>query len=282
MREIPEALAAHIAQPLTTLASCLRVERKDGTVLAFTDHDQDLLVDGVTYRASEGLSPTRISSSVELSVDHLEIEGALNDDALTEADLLAGKYDGAAVTLLAVNHQSPGDGAIILKHGVFGEIMLRGSQFAVELRSLTQALQQPVGQSFSPTCRAEFGDGQCKLSLAGRSVTGSVQSVDGWQTILDTTRTETDGRYGSGVLTFTSGYLTGQSFRVREQIPGKISLLLPWPKTPEVGDTYSIVQGCDKRFVTCTGRYANGINFRGEPHLPGLDKVLATPTTQSA
>lgn len=44
-----------------------------------------------------------------------------------------------------------------------------------------------------------------------------------------------------------------------------------------VGDTFHIVPGCDKRLATCRDRYANVINFRGEPYLPGQDALTAYP-----
>jgi uncharacterized phage protein (TIGR02218 family) len=281
MREVSAALEAHLTQPLTTLATCVKIARKDGHILAFTDCDVNLTIAGVTYRASEALSPTRVNSAVNLAVDHLEMDGALSDDAITEGDLLSGKYDGAAVTLMLVNHRDTSMGSLLLKYGTFGEVTLRGQQFTAELRGLTQALQQPVGESFSPTCRAELGDTRCKVSMAGREVSGVVQGVSGWQVVLDANRTETDGRYTEGRLTFTSGVLQGQGFRVREQREGRISLLLPWPEPPAVGDGYQLQQGCDKRFTTCVARFANAVNFRGEPHLPGLDRILETPTTRS-
>jgi uncharacterized phage protein (TIGR02218 family) len=37
------------------------------------------------------------------------------------------------------------------------------------------------------------------------------------------------------------------------------------------GTRVELVQGCDKRFSTCVGRFANAVNFRAEPHLPGND-----------
>ena len=117
--------------------------------------------------------------------------------------------------------------------------------------------------------------------MTTRKVTGTVDGISGWQTVMDAARTETDGRYGAGVLTFTSGVLTGQKFRVREQRAGVIQLLLPWPQPPVAGDSYELAQGCDKRFASCVARFANGVNFRGEPHLPGLDRILETPTTKS-
>ena len=36
-------------------------------------------------------------------------------------------------------------------------------------------------------------------------------------------------------------------------------------------------EGCDKRFTTCRERFANGANFRGEPHLPGNDLLTRYP-----
>ncbi|WP_293881403.1 phage BR0599 family protein [Sphingomonas sp.] len=36
-------------------------------------------------------------------------------------------------------------------------------------------------------------------------------------------------------------------------------------------EAVEIVEGCDRRFATCCTRFANAVNFRGEPHLPGND-----------
>ncbi len=33
--------------------------------------------------------------------------------------------------------------------------------------------------------------------------------------------------------------------------------------------------GCDKRFETCRDRFANTLNFRGFPHIPGNDFVVS-------
>ncbi len=43
------------------------------------------------------------------------------------------------------------------------------------------------------------------------------------------------------------------------------------------GDTFIIAAGCDKRFATCRDRFANVANFRGFPHIPGNDFVIAAP-----
>jgi uncharacterized phage protein (TIGR02218 family) len=41
-----------------------------------------------------------------------------------------------------------------------------------------------------------------------------------------------------------------------------------------IGDTYTIREGCDKNFSTCKNKFSNHLNFRGEPHIPGIEKAF--------
>ena len=43
------------------------------------------------------------------------------------------------------------------------------------------------------------------------------------------------------------------------------------------GDQVQVTAGCDKSFVICRGKFANGENFRGFPHMPGNDFVVSIP-----
>jgi uncharacterized phage protein (TIGR02218 family) len=45
----------------------------------------------------------------------------------------------------------------------------------------------------------------------------------------------------------------------------------------EGGCKVELREGCDKRFETCTSRFQNAVNFRGEPHLPGTDLLTRYP-----
>ena len=47
---------------------------------------------------------------------------------------------------------------------------------------------------------------------------------------------------------------------------------------PQPGDAFTIVAGCDKRFATCKAKFANPLNFRGFPHLPGNDAAYGYVT----
>jgi uncharacterized phage protein (TIGR02218 family) len=41
-----------------------------------------------------------------------------------------------------------------------------------------------------------------------------------------------------------------------------------------VGDSLTLLAGCDKSFETCRDKFANHLNFRGFPHMPGNDIAL--------
>ena len=57
-RTITAGLAAHLAGEVTTLATLWKVTWQNGTVLAFTDHDEDIEYLGVRYEsASDGEWP---------------------------------------------------------------------------------------------------------------------------------------------------------------------------------------------------------------------------------
>jgi uncharacterized phage protein (TIGR02218 family) len=49
-----------------------------------------------------------------------------------------------------------------------------------------------------------------------------------------------------------------------------------------VGDAFQVVAGCDKRFETCRTKFANHLNFRGFPHMPGNDFVVRLPRQGNA
>jgi hypothetical protein len=88
---------------------------------------------------------------------------------------------------------------------------------------------------------------------------------------------ESGGFYAAGKITMTSGESQSLSMEVKESAPGLIILQLQFARGVAVGDTYSIVRGCAKRYKQdCVLKFANGANFRGHPHIPGLNKVLQT------
>jgi uncharacterized phage protein (TIGR02218 family) len=234
----------------------------------------------VLYQASTGYTRSAIHGIADLSVDNLDIESALNSDTLDAADLRAGLWDGAEVEIFLVNWATLSQGKIILKRGTIGQVELRDAVFKAELRGLTQALSQQIVELYTPDCRADLGDARCKINLAALIVTGSVTATSNQRGFTDTARTEADGYWSGGLVTWTSGANAGRKMEIRSYAAHAFTLFLPMPGTITVGDTYSLQPGCDKSFTTCKARYNNAVNFRGEPHVPGTDQTLAYPDSK--
>lgn len=277
MKAATSQLAAHLAGETTTLATCWKVTRRDGEGFGFTDHDFDLTVEGQIYEARTGYTRSAVHAIADLSVDNLDIESALDSETLNAADLRAGVWDGAEVEIFLVNWAALSQGKIILKRGTIGQVDLKDTVFKAELRGLTEALSQQIVELYTPDCRADLGDSRCKVELAALTVTGSVTASDDRYGFADTSRAEADGYWDGGLVTWTSGANVGRKMEVGAFAAGVFTLFLPMPSEIAVGDTYSVRPGCDKAFETCKSRFNNVLNFRGEPHVPGSDKVLTYP-----
>lgn len=279
MKTFGAGLAAHYALATTTLARCIEITRADAAVYRYTDAQRDLVVGGNTYLAGPGLVVGDIASSAGLAVDNLELTITPDDAAITRADILAGRWDGAAFSIFEVNYLDTTGGVNILRTGTFGEIRLERSRFVVELRGLAQALQQPVGAVTSKTCRYRLGDADCTVNLAPFTHTGSVSSVTSAQVFTASALAQAADYYVEGTITFTSGPNAGITRKVKAFSAGKqFTCSLPFPYAVSVGNTFSAVAGCQKRHVEdCATKFSNILNFGGEPHIPGVDALTAAP-----
>lgn len=283
MKSLSTALAAHLAEDCTTLAYLLKLTRSDGVVRAYTNHDTELVVAGVTYKADGAFNPSALASTSALSTDNLALSGMVSAADITADDLTAGRYDQARCDLYVCNWADLSQGVLQLRRGWLGAVKLQGGQYQAALLGLHDRLQHSIGDYYTATCRHALGDSRCTVALASLTVTGSVTAVTDTTSFNDSARSEADGFFAYGTLTWTSGANAGlaaeiQSFQAATQ---QFTLWLPLPHVPTVGDTYQAIAGCDKRLTTCTTKFANTVNFGGFPHLPGVDKILAYPDSRA-
>lgn len=276
MKPTTPALAAHLAGEVTTLATCWRLERADGWVRGFTDHDRELVVDGLTYVASTGFLPSAIKTASDLSVDNLDVDGFLDDAALRAEDLIAGLFDGARIEVFIVNWADLGQGRLLLRKGFLGEIKRADQRFSAEIRGLSNRLQQTAGKLYSRLCRVDLGSSECGVALGPRTDTYAVTQVIAADTVRIVTARAT-GFFTFGKATFTTGANAGAVNEVLLHDGQTIRLFVPMPRPIVVGDQIVLVAGCDKTPETCNAKFANILNFRGEPHIPGNDKVFSYP-----
>lgn len=160
----------------------------------------------------------------------------------------------------------------------------------------------------------DFGNVHFQCTTAGQSdehtppwntALGATTTDDGfrstvqWQTIESFTRTATvatvtdnrqftitvtearavDNWFKYGAVIWQSGLNRGLVMEVKgwTQSSNSVELFLDMPFTVAVGDELLIYAGCDKRLATCISKFANVVNFRGEPYVPGQDEFLSYP-----
>ncbi|CAL7962985.1 conserved hypothetical protein [Alphaproteobacteria bacterium] len=280
MYEGNELAKSKLANNVTTLATCWYIKLQNGRQMGFTNHDQDLIISGVTYLAKSGFTASAISSSSNLAIDNLDIEGVLNSDLIDNKDIIAGVYNHAEVRIFIVDYLDPTAVHINLRRGWLGEIKLNKQQFVAEIRGLAQAFTAKIGELYSPQCRAKFGDNKCYVPLEKYTFCGLIvtQVFSRSSFISDSlSRKITESGYNNDLIKLLSyGYVifeTGSNTSIKMEIKccaqvEHIQLALALPYEIQVDDKFTVAVGCDKSFGTCCNVFCNAVNFRGEPHIP--------------
>ena len=281
MKALSPALQAHLDDGTTTLAWCWRIERSDGAVFGFTDHDRPLGFDGTSYEPESGLIASEVRTGSDLSVDAQDAEGVLSSDRITETDILDGRWDNAEVLVWRVNWEDPAQ-RVMIRRGAVGQIRRGRLAFVAEMRSLAHVLGQTVGRSFQATCDAELGDARCGVEPRGgllprhrrrgrpparprlhrlgprllrpRLVRPRHRRVDQRRQCRPPGRDHAAReRRRRGRLHAARGAGARDRGGRRLRRPGRLS---------------------ERRSETCRDKFGNVANFRGFPHIPGNDAVV--------
>lgn len=283
MKTIPIALAADYADGAGTFVVCLKITRTDAVVYAVTEHDQAIVIDGVTY--NPGFDVSSLRSSEGLSVDSMELRFLDGESDAALDEFQKGFWDGAEFLIFKANWKNPAHGVEEMKRGIMGEGKFQQGFHSLELRSLAQLAQQTQGAVTSKTCRARLGSTQgqfkCMADLTSFTFDSTITAVTDSRHFADSARAEADGFFSDGYVSMQTGDCAGQHRKVKLYTTGGILLAQPFVGTLAIGDEYTIVAGCDRTRETCRDKFDNILNFQGEPDLPGADK-LTSPSTSDA
>lgn len=263
------------SQDLETVATFWRVLRRDGVALGFTTHDGDLWFDGLLHRAAPGMVPSAIRCSADLEPDSAEIEGALTHDAISAADLAAGRYDGAQIHVGLVDWETLE--AHFIYEGSIGEVTEDSGKFNAVLRSRKADLAIDAVPRTSPTCRARFCGDECSLSAVRFTHPAVVSACDVNANTVTLTTGAAPADLAGGELRWLDGPLAGGRTRIIDHAGGALLLASPLGMGIPAGTRVVVREGCDRTLATCQDRFGNAINFRGEPFLPGNDLVARYP-----
>ncbi|SEM43826.1 phage conserved hypothetical protein BR0599 [Loktanella fryxellensis] len=277
-----DALFAHLATGAGHVCQAWAITRRDGVTLGFTDHDRPLRFEGITFMADSGLSARALATVAGLAADNSEAVGLLQADVVTEADIVAGRYDGAAVRNWLVRWDDVAQRQLRFR-GRIGEIVRQAGTFRVDLRGLTDLLNQPSGRTYLRSCDAVLGDARCGVRTDDPLVmtTAPVLAQDAGQSIEVAAGQHPDRWFEQGVMTVLTGQGAGLVVAIKHDLlQGGRRRLTLWDALPSplaIGDTLRLVAGCDRRAETCRVKFANLANFRGFPTMPGEDWLMSVP-----
>jgi len=263
------------AGELETVATYWRIERTDGVALGFVSHDRDLVFGGLVHRSAPGMVPSAIRLSSALEPDDAEISGALTHDSIREDELSLGRFDGAKVVTGLVDWQNLEHEALFA--GTIGGIERDGAGFSAELQSIKAVLQREIVPRTSPTCRAEFCGPGCTLPASRFTHEGSVLAISQDGSAVMMSATVAAGALLDGTLRWVDGLDAGRTLRIEAVVDGWLHLEREVPPGVSPGARAELREGCDHTLQACSGRFANAVNFQGEPFLPGNDLLSRYP-----
>lgn len=278
-----QAFLDHVATGCTTLCRAWGLTRADGRFYGFTDHDRDLVFGDQRFKADSGLTARALQQATGLSVDNTEALGALSDAGLSDADIEAGRFDGADLRCWLVNWQDVSQRWLQFR-GSIGELRRAGGAFEAELRGLSEGLNRPLGRIYQKACTAVLGDGGCRFDLTTpgywveRSIERSAEGRLFFWTALEGFEPEWFTR---GRLTVLDGAAQGLWSAVKQDRSDadgrRIELWEPLRAPIAPGDRVRLEAGCDKRMETCRLKFNNLLNYQGFPDIPGEDWMMSVP-----
>lgn len=255
-----------------------------GFVARYTSADLDLSVGGNLFSSRGPLfERTRVRQAVGTEVQTMDLHIAADSSMLLNGTpwlqaLRLGALDGAYVKverMVTDNWADTSRGALWMFGGNVSEITQIGrTTAALTVKSPLEQMNQVCPPDMvQPGCRYRLFEARCTLSKAAYGVNSTV-AAGSTKSQINCGLSQAADWFTLGTITFTSGANTGISRTVKSYAPGVIGLSFPLLATPGIGDAFTAYPGCDKQQATCSGKFANLVNFGGEPYVPIPETVL--------
>jgi uncharacterized phage protein (TIGR02218 family) len=259
----------------------------DKTMIYWTGADVEKKWGADTYLCGPLIERGSIAMKVGLETDSTTLtiyprpEDMVGSTLLGRA-LMSGIFDSAEVQIyrgIAANPQADLADAISRFRGKISDVSGNASKAMVtivsELYKLGQVFPRHV---YAPSCGNQLFDEICALSTSAYAVNASVASASIFGDVLKLQTNETskpNQYFRGGVAKFITGENAGRVQKVKESnASGGVFFSEPWLSPVAAGDIIQLLPGCDKKLLTCTGKFGNTNRFRGQPFVPSPETVL--------
>lgn len=258
----------YVNDNIYNIATCWKIETTKQDVIGITNHGSDLTIDGIVFHSNASFTPNELKKSADLKHNFLTIEGMLSHDLISKKSIELGEYDNAKIDIFLVDYNNPENFKTNVFAGLFGQISFDDNQYQVEIYRIGDALSTKFGDVYSAFCRAEFCDKKCKLNINNYTYQAKVISVLNEYEIILMLDKNLDLDFTDGLFEYFDDKGIKKSIQIFEHSDTLFKLKNKFSKEFKFGDQITLKLGCDKRLKTCVTQFNNGMNFRGEPHVP--------------
>lgn len=256
-----------------------------GTVLRYTSDDVATTANGITFTAGPVIKRGRVKNAVGVEVDSMDMSIAADASITVDGKpilqyIASGGFDNADVVVEKAFSNGPGQPWVGTVH-VFGGIVSEVNScsrydVAFTVASDSQLLNVKVPRGiYQPGCPNTLFDSACGLVKASFKTVGKATgNSSASRTQFPHNMTLATGYCDLGSITFTSGLNNGITRTIKTHVNGgNITVIQPWPYAVANNDTFEAYPGCDKTKPTCSGKFSNILNFRGQPFIPAPETV---------
>jgi uncharacterized phage protein (TIGR02218 family) len=289
------------ANPNCTRADCITITLPNGATMNATDGQFDITIpkstlgwSGNTTTFSANLfgvwsrGPITSEANFDLSSNTCDLTAIMQQSTAFPGNLgigmlqaaLKGLFDAAQVSIVTA-YFAIGSYGTLLADSVETKFVGQANKPKISARNkmvltcadpcflLNQQLPQRI---LASNCCWSFADKNCNPPGGAGAFTVQFAAAAGTTASLmipATPFTGAAGIYTQGVVKCLSGANAGLSqYVILHNASGQLQLNQPWIVAPKVGDSFSVIQGCDKSATTCTQKFNNLVNFSGQPFTP--------------
>lgn len=277
MRNLSANMISYLANDITSLQLCWEIRRTDGVSLYYTEYDNDVIINGNTYKKRNAGIGQSLKFQDALKGNNSNIDMILNDDSITINDLYSFKYDNAEIYVSIIHPDNPDD-QVKLVYGKLGNTKINQDKATIEFQSISILLDKNIGRKYTYDCDAELFDSYCSANQTGhifnnQSPTG-IDPTKPFTVFTDTNLNKENDWFTNAYIKWLTGNNKGIETKVKSYKNDIITLSLGMPFEIDVNDTYLIYSGCDKSFTTCKEKFSNVRNYKGFPYIPNADEMV--------
>jgi uncharacterized phage protein (TIGR02218 family) len=287
-----------------------KITPRDGSVLRYTDCDQDLPVDvadgagRIDWLAAPGVKRSDARAGIDLQIDDLRVTVPNVDLAVTvnlATPMIITRpiahwakvryFHGARVDLYLYDHK-------VVAAALHSTWEVQGTQSTVDqveftLEAFTAKLDRVIPRMvFQTDCNHALGDRFCGVDLdlyeVSSTATAATLNTVTYGTLTPSTppppaSSYADSWFDKGEIVFMSGNLIGLRATIATHVGSVVTVLSPFPELPDVGSIIALFPGCLKRIVDCRDKFGSNRTeapldwfrrFFGFPYMEEMEKTV--------